>query len=303
MNIYLLKIQEISLENKYTKWYINIILKALLRGNNLKIIKNKFDYIETHHILPKSFNLGGDTDLLNLTYLTAREHFIVHMLLPKMLKDSSLKQKMAWAIVSMMGQDKKGNRNIINSSTYETAKKIFNQNNKDRPASAKALKTYKVKNPEGKIIEINNLPKFCKENDLLCYMMRHVANGNTPKHRGYTSINYEEKTRKFRDETGKIYEMTLEELKEFCKQKNLIFDPMRRLTLGSIKHHKNYFRIEDGEIKTTRKTHKLLDPNGELIVIDNLPQFCIDNGLNYSTLRSVSNGSKKKSKEGYTKFK
>lgn len=52
-------------------------------------------YCELHHIIPKS--MGGDDSNENLTYLTAREHFIVHWLLYKIHKNRS----MALAFFSM----------------------------------------------------------------------------------------------------------------------------------------------------------------------------------------------------------
>ena len=117
MNIYISKIKSISHKNKYTNWYINIIQHALKRKSN------KNFYYEKHHIIPKSFKMGGEKDKLNLVHLTAREHFIVHMLLVKMTVNTQLKIKMSCALTKMM--DKKYN----NSRTYETARKIFSKNN------------------------------------------------------------------------------------------------------------------------------------------------------------------------------
>ena len=61
------------LENKYTKWYNLIIANAQQRVST--------GYIEKHHIIPRS--LGGVDDLDNIVGLTAREHFICHLLLTK----------------------------------------------------------------------------------------------------------------------------------------------------------------------------------------------------------------------------
>ena len=61
------------LDNKYRKWYNNIINCA-----NSRIVEG---YTERHHIVPKS--LGGTDDVSNLVKLTAREHFICHLLLTK----------------------------------------------------------------------------------------------------------------------------------------------------------------------------------------------------------------------------
>jgi hypothetical protein len=65
------------LNNKYTTWYNTIINHAKLRQSKIG------EYTENHHIIPKS--LGGDDSKSNLVNLTAREHFICHLLLIKMV--------------------------------------------------------------------------------------------------------------------------------------------------------------------------------------------------------------------------
>jgi hypothetical protein len=62
-----------TIQNKYKVWHDNIIAN----GKKRKLI----GYKEVHHILPKS--LGGSNDKSNLVELTAREHFLVHLLLCK----------------------------------------------------------------------------------------------------------------------------------------------------------------------------------------------------------------------------
>lgn len=79
------------LPNKYTRWYFNIISKS----SQLNRRKYKGEYFEEHHILPKSF--GGKNNVTNLVLLTAREHFIVHLLLPKMCIEPINASKMAYA--------------------------------------------------------------------------------------------------------------------------------------------------------------------------------------------------------------
>jgi hypothetical protein len=56
------------LQNKYTRWYYQIISQAQLRKVSNSI------YYEYHHIIPKSLN--GSNSVENLVHLTAREHFI-----------------------------------------------------------------------------------------------------------------------------------------------------------------------------------------------------------------------------------
>lgn len=85
------KKMDIFLENKYSKCYFKIIEKAKNR---------KLDnvYLEKHHIFPKS--LGGNESVENLASLTAKEHFVCHLLLIKSVK-SEYKKKMNYAFWRM----------------------------------------------------------------------------------------------------------------------------------------------------------------------------------------------------------
>lgn len=64
------------LANKYTKWYYNIVTLAKSQESN------RIGYLESHHIIP-TFCQGPDTPE-NIVKLTAREHYLCHVLLVKM---------------------------------------------------------------------------------------------------------------------------------------------------------------------------------------------------------------------------
>lgn len=122
MNIYVEKIREIALENKYKKWYCNIINLALLRGKGLrrKELVEKYGYVELHHILPKSFEIGGNKDKENIVFLTGREHFIVHLLATKMF-ESKFRNKMIFAFRMLLSKNVHQKR-YFNSRFYSAAK-------------------------------------------------------------------------------------------------------------------------------------------------------------------------------------
>lgn len=101
------------LDNKYTKWYFNIINYAKVRVTNN-------GYYEKHHIIPKC--LGGSNDYSNIIALTAREHFICHMLLTKMVEGRD-KTRMSFAMWRLAHP--KQSKHKINSSMYETTRKLF----------------------------------------------------------------------------------------------------------------------------------------------------------------------------------
>jgi len=92
------------INNKYKSWYDYIIQKAKVR--------NLSGYKEKHHILPRC--LGGKDNQENLVELTAREHFIVHMLLCKFTKGEA-KRSMLYAFKCMCYYKKDGRDYKINS--------------------------------------------------------------------------------------------------------------------------------------------------------------------------------------------
>lgn len=110
--MYLQLVKQIAIPNKYTKWYLNICENAQNRANNRKDAKRILGNTEKHHILPKSFNLGGDKDILNFAYLSIHEHFIVHHLLTKMFSSKEFNTKMMHALT----QFSMGNRKNLLSS-------------------------------------------------------------------------------------------------------------------------------------------------------------------------------------------
>ncbi len=98
--------------NKYTKWYYNIINSAKDR-----IIDG---YVEKHHIIPRS--LGGTDDKSNLVILTAKEHFICHLLLTRMT--TGLDNRSMWhAAWNMINQKREyQHRYKVSSRVYELIK-------------------------------------------------------------------------------------------------------------------------------------------------------------------------------------
>ena len=78
------------LQNKYTRWYYIIIQRAQTRSIT--------GYTERHHIIPKS--LGGSNAKDNLVVLTAREHFVCHLLLTKMTEGKA-RRSMCYAAWQM----------------------------------------------------------------------------------------------------------------------------------------------------------------------------------------------------------
>lgn len=77
--------------NKYQKWYEQLIAGTRSRAK-------PDGYTERHHIVPRS--LGGRNNKTNIVVLTAREHFVAHLLLYRIhRKDPEAKAKMLRALV------------------------------------------------------------------------------------------------------------------------------------------------------------------------------------------------------------
>ena len=103
------------LQNKYTRWYYQIISRAQVRAIGIDV------YTEKHHIIPKS--LGGLNSKDNLVKITAREHFICHWLLTKMVEGTRPRYQMYNAFSCMLWrQNKNQNRYKINSKLFEQLK-------------------------------------------------------------------------------------------------------------------------------------------------------------------------------------
>lgn len=127
--------QHMYLQNKYTTWYYNIIHLAQSR-------LTQPEYVERHHIIPKS--LGGTNDKTNIVKLTAREHFVCHWLLTKMVTGDS-QPKMIFAFHRMFSASKLQNRYTsgIKSRIYEKLKIVHAQCMRDIKTGSKLSKEHK----------------------------------------------------------------------------------------------------------------------------------------------------------------
>ncbi len=114
--------------NKYTRLYYMIIERAKSRTIS--------GYVEKHHIVPKS--LGGSNAKDNIAVLTAREHFIVHRLLPKMTRGEA-RTKMVYALWALTVHTSKHtkDRHKVTGSLYERIRKEYSTVARSRPPRTK----------------------------------------------------------------------------------------------------------------------------------------------------------------------
>lgn len=86
----------IFIDNKYTRWYYIIVNRTKSRVST--------GYTEKHHIIPKS--CGGNNSKDNLVALTAKEHFICHLLLTKAVSNE-YRFKMVYAFHGLKARQPK----------------------------------------------------------------------------------------------------------------------------------------------------------------------------------------------------
>ena len=103
----------------YQKIYDDICKRGQVR------ILPKEVYTETHHIIPKC--LGGTNEKSNLTVLTAREHYLVHLILARKLYPKNPK---LWSAMHYMINRKSshGFRYVGTSKNYEKIRIEVNLN-------------------------------------------------------------------------------------------------------------------------------------------------------------------------------
>lgn len=101
------------LDNKYTRWYFAIVESAK---------ENPYSgYIEQHHIVPRCMDGSNDAD--NIVALSARQHFICHLLLTKMVDREPYLSKLKYAAILLCTvHDQK-----ITSKMYATLKSNIKQ--------------------------------------------------------------------------------------------------------------------------------------------------------------------------------
>ncbi len=101
-------------------------------------------------------------------------------------------------------------------------------------------KKYKFKNPEGLVIEIENLTRFCKQNGLSRPMMIRLGQGGYRQHKGWTRPEVTLKTKKFMSPEGKEFIIKERELRPFCRKYNLHHGAMNDVWNGKYSQFKGW---------------------------------------------------------------
>lgn len=252
-------------DSKYLRWYVRLIQTAKAR-------EHLTGYVEEHHILPRS--MGGGNDKENLVRLSAREHYIAHLLLWKSKFPQPYHKKMVFAANAMSNKvSPRKNRNYkVNSRIYnslrtdysahmsvemtgegnhfygrthseESMKKMlaYHHNPATRIAKSERVKgdLNPSKNPEvRKLIGIKQRERLAKQKEL--------GIGNyAPELLAYRKIlskgasNGNSKLVKFTDPDGNV-SMIKGEFKIFCKKNNLSYRYMLDVVKGRKDNHQGW---------------------------------------------------------------
>lgn len=146
------------LDNKYTRIYYQIVTRAQHRTLD--------GYKEKHHIIPKSF--GGSNTKENLVELTAREHFICHWLLVKMMINGVHRGKMSYALWMLSNgcTSKVHQRVKITGRKYELIRQHFASTEVTAETKAKRMTTRKIRGTKCSAETKEKLSKKFKGRDL-----------------------------------------------------------------------------------------------------------------------------------------
>lgn len=145
MSIYSILLSSENINVRYITRYIKFI-------KSRKLSDKMSEYVEKHHILPKSLYPAYEHDPANLICLTAKEHYIAHLLLYKSFPHSNSMLRAFWGMCNGWQNTVSQCRIIPNysSSTYERLKKQVSTEMSNRMSTNNPYTSQENKN---KIIE------------------------------------------------------------------------------------------------------------------------------------------------------
>jgi len=108
---------DLFLQNKYHRWYYNIIESAKARGFlTRRQATEALGYVEDHHIYPKCLFPELVKVKSNLVFLTFKEHIICHLLLTKMAYGEN-RYRMYKSLEMISSVENIGDRSVYNIPT------------------------------------------------------------------------------------------------------------------------------------------------------------------------------------------
>ncbi len=192
-------------------------------------------YVESHHIIPKCF--GGTDAKNNRVNLTAREHYIAHLLLYKIQTGKKEKYQMLKACIMMAG------KNIYNSKVYEGARKQFSAEQAERIKLNTKILVWSEER-RAKLSDIKKELFKNKENHPL-YGKTHSDESNYKNEISNSLIIY------IYDDNNNLRYTSNGNFGNFCKSYNLPFKAFKR-SYHLYGNYKLYCKNGDSRIYTTK---------------------------------------------------
>jgi DNA-binding CsgD family transcriptional regulator len=234
----------------YQRLYNNIVENRKINPLSLN------EYGETHHITPKS--LGGVDDSSNLIRLTAREHYICHLLLSEMYEKETFEwYKMNHAFQMMNLNGVKQNR-YFNSRIYELKRIDFRKTMSWAQSGNKNSQYGKKRSDETKEkIRASINKRLGKNNNLTAVQIKKLKRKKDIK---YYTVDGKYFNKQTRDKMTKMFNIDL--TVNFSKNLNIVKEKLH-----------NLYIIEK---KSTTELSKLLGVNDETIrnylILFNIPR-------------------------------
>lgn len=220
-------------------------------------------YTERHHIIPKC--LGGTDDESNLVDLSAKQHFIAHLLLTKMVSGRRDREKLLYALRAMANLRHSKQRYAVGCRTYAIIRAQLadvRMSEEQRIKISDSLKGRKLDTEHRANISAG-LQGRCQSEET----RDKIRAGNL-------GLRRSEETKIRISESKKGVPLSDE-----CKRK--ISERMSGKTLPS-EWKRNIAKGQEKFIYT------LTSPDGTLFTTENLKQFCADRGLPYQTFSAQS---------------
>jgi hypothetical protein len=257
------------------------------KASQTRLNKSKLKKIrvtKTWHLISPT---GETYETRNLAQFS-REHNLSDMALNLVAKGEA-KQHKGWTCTSTLPAD--------SSSTKK--RKV-----KDRSkVEYKNDMPWELINPEGQVVQVKNLRRFCKDNDLNYSSMRDVSYGRQQMHRGWKCVCLSKTHAKLKmqweaiDPDGNVHRP--DNFRLFCQANGLHYNGMREVAAGRQKTTCDGWKCSKYAVEKEPLHWEVINLQGETIIVDDMKQFCKDNGLSYRGMCHVANGTHKEHRGGW----
>jgi hypothetical protein len=168
-----------------------------------------------------------------------------------------------WGIIEESDISLLNDREVYWIEKYDTFKKGYNSTTGGNQGREYCTKEYLIEKPDGNLELIENLTKYCRENNLRRSTMDVTLTGYCLSHRGYRIIPRTQKEiRRY------------EEIRKVIKNRILLTNEKKKQFI--LENHVKEYLVEQ--------------PDGQTKIIKNLSQYCRDNNLNVAHIHETLYG-------------